>query len=106
MLGLTVEDVGRIRKMGYHLVEENELLTQIINPQGETVAKISVDEKALLSISIGEEKLENAEWISIKTPFLPQKIIFEIKIINSEFQRTWAALPLKEKEPVFWSSKF
>jgi len=102
MLGLTFGGVGRIRNiLGYHIVEENDMITVIINPKGEKVAEISVNEEALLSITIRKEKEERLKWVYINIIECPRQIVIEG--LKEDGSRIWSELPEKENQPVFWT---
>lgn len=104
MLGLTFGDVTKIRLMGYRIIEDtSETKTTIINVKGETVAEISVDERGLLQIMIGEQKLEDLECICIEVgpfPRCPKKLVIQAR--DFEGKDHWSELPLQEGAPVFW----
>lgn len=67
MLGLTLENVTIIRRCGYRIIEDDlETKTTIINLKGEIIAEISVNEKGVLKMIIGERKLEELESIYVE----------------------------------------
>ena len=100
MLGVTFNNMKRIREMGYHIIEE-ETKIHIINPKGETVVEICLDKNALLSISIGGETLEQLEWVEIEGIVCPKRILIEIRKKDGN-SSMWSELPLRKGETIFW----
>lgn len=99
MTGVTFTNKKGMEDRGYQIKEIPSSSEVLLLKKGKIKARISINEKALLSVEVQNERIENLKWVEVQTWNCPYIILFEM---NKDDEIWYCEIPSKG-HPVFWS---